>query len=213
MIFTRKTTNTLPIQQIGFYRSLDFVKVWNFYKAEETGDYRYLLKLDDYEVLPKYSNMLELTKVFEGLKMEALQISIDKDRKSNNIFRKQKQVQELENDYNIIQLIIDILSLDKDEKYIKYIADNGYRIDIKKDYYKELKRISKSSKSMLNKINILNNDIKELTKTSQVTTTAWDEIESIGAYLKEDIDIHKMSMTMYLIKKYKVLNAIHSEKK
>ncbi|MCP4987236.1 MAG: hypothetical protein GY928_14655 [Colwellia sp.] len=207
--------NTSQNKKIDFYKSLDFVKVWNYYKVEETGDFRYLLKLDDYDTLPDFK-CDELESVYSDLKLEVAQVAIDKDRKSEIVFDKQRKCQELKNQYDIIQLIINCLLLDKDDKYIKLLSDYGYKINESKDYYEELERITKASGSIITKIGRLEYDINDLTKVgakSSNKTTIWDELESIGSYLKEDIDPFKMSMTMYLIKKYKVLNSTRKDEK
>jgi len=204
--------NTLQSSKIDFYKSLDFIFVWNYYKAEETGDLRYLLKLDDYECLPEY-NTDELEDVWDDLRTQANQMAIDKDKESEFRFNKVKLIAEQSNDYEIIQLTIVLLALDKDEKYINQLVKYGYRIDEKKDYYKELERIKKQSQIRRTKISVLENDLKILNKSSNSKLTAWDEIEAVGSYLKQDIDVHKMNMSMYLIKKYRAKSETAKMKK
>ncbi len=213
MIFTRKTTSTSQSKLTDCYKTLDFVKVWNYYKVEETGDFRYLLKLKDYESLPEYDTSgLEL--IYNDLKTEVDQIAINKNRKSQVVFEKRKKYHELQNNYNIIQLTIDILYLDKDVKYIKLLSDYGFKINKNNGYYKELGRIRKSSGILITRIGILGEEIERMTNVASTNNaTAWDEIESVGAYLKEPINVHELDMTMYLIKKYKVLEAINKDQK
>ena len=47
-------------KKVDFYKSIDFLPIFNFFKVIETNDYRYILKLKDYEKLPKRINLSEL---------------------------------------------------------------------------------------------------------------------------------------------------------
>lgn len=190
----------------SIYRSLDSIKVFNYYKCEETGDLRYLLKLDDYDVLPDI-DVTGLDAIWDDLTSEVQQIGIDKSRRNENIFYKQKKIAIESNNYRIIQQILYVLSYKKDEEMIEILKDEfNHVINPNKDYHEEIERIRKISKRMLTNVSYWELELGHLTKSPDKKISVWDEIESIGTHEKNDIDIHKMTMRIYLTKKYRILN-------
>lgn len=205
-ISNKKTGTTSISKQQDIYRSLDSIKVFNYYKCEETGDLRYLLKLEDYDVLPDV-NVDGLDVIWDELKNEVQQIGIDKSKRNQNVFDKQKKIHVASNDYRIVQQILYVLHYKKDDEFINILSDKyNYRINPNKDYHEELKRISKRSKIMLTQAKIWEHELSEMTKEPDNKITVWEEIESIGTHEKNDIDIYKMTMRIYLTKKYRILN-------
>lgn len=52
------------------YKSIDFCPCWNYGMVLETGDIRYILKLEDYEDLPLDINAEELAKAWQSINNE-----------------------------------------------------------------------------------------------------------------------------------------------
>lgn len=168
------------------------------------GDLRYLLKLDDYEVLPDIDTGY-LQPVFDDLQDQVRQIGLDKDRKTQVIFDMSKKIETTNVDYLIIQQMLYVLSYSDNKEVEDELSKYGYTIDPNKDRAKELKRISKRSKLLLSRISIWKQELQDITKAPDSKLTIWDEIESISKHDKIDIDIYKMSMHIYLIKKHRIL--------
>ncbi|MFZ7121792.1 MAG: hypothetical protein ACOWWH_12700 [Eubacteriaceae bacterium] len=210
----KKTQSSLKEQQLSIYKSLDFIPMYNYYKANETGDLRYLIKLSDYEELPGVDTTF-IEPFYNDMVMQVSQITIDNDRKSRILFDTEKQLAEKSADYDIIQLIIQQLYYDENnkEEFIKELANLGYRINEKRDFHQELIRIIKQSKRLLTDIEGLKSKIELLTKSSGKKQTIWDEVDGISTYIKQDIDIHKTTMKAWLTKKFRVMSEVSKKKK
>ncbi len=181
--------------------------MFNYYKVEETGDLRYLYKLDDYEELPE-SNTDHLATVWDDMRLEVEQIVVDNNPQSANVFDKAQTLAQRKSDYDVIQLLLPRLWDVKNDEYIKALSDLGYKINPKRDYHMEIKRISKQSQLLLTKIKLLELEYNELTKVTGKKSTIYDEISSVERYINQigSIDMHKMTMRSWLTLKHRINN-------
>ena len=133
-VFKRKITSTSTEKLPKYYKTLESILMFNYYKVDETGDLRYLLKLSDYDELPDV-NVDHLADIWDNMRFEVEQVAIDKNKTSDYIFKLQKKILENKNDFDCIQLLLPRLWEVKNEEYIKALSDLGYRINPKRDYH------------------------------------------------------------------------------
>lgn len=204
----QKTTHISVESQISIYKTLDFCPMFNYYKASETKDYRYLLKLKDYEDLPEYNE--DLQPYFESLRDDVTEFTVKNNNRSNVVFDQVKRRDILISDYQLIQSLISYLWYNKDDEKIKMLAECGYKINTKRDYHQELKRIQKRSQILTGRIKYMSDEIEAL--TSGKTSDMYTEKENVSNYRGRDVDIHKTSMMEWLTMKNKVQNEIAQKK-
>lgn len=191
--------------------SIEFVPMWNYYKALELNDSRYLLKLSDYEVMPDI-NTNKLDNIFDDIKFDIQDLDAELSSKSKHLFDKQKSISLLELKYFRTQTILCHLRYEKDNDSINELADLGYRIDLKKDYAKELNRVYKQTQMILTKTKIEHELIKDLTpKSVNSKIDIYSEIESIERYRKLPIDPFKMPMKQWINIRHKVIKEVESK--
>lgn len=208
---------------ISHYKSLEYIPMYNYYAAEEKEDLRYLFKLDDYEDMPEVETEY-LNSAFDDMRFEVQDIAIKYNRKAEIIDDKQKEIINLNNKFVWIQQTIPFLShleavinSAKGEEFeqfkamksdkIKTLEEYGFKIRLKADYFQELKRIQKQSYQLQTKVNIKTSDLKVLTGDGgDKKNDIYSEVESVGRYLNQEINMHTTTMRMWLTKKYKVHN-------
>ena len=72
-----------------FYSTPETLPLYNWLKIQETNDFRYLLKLSDYDILPDKYNVIRLTKAYQELlyKMPSNSFDLEIVRKTNNVLQ------------------------------------------------------------------------------------------------------------------------------
>lgn len=205
MLFKQKQIDTSIESLPGHYKSLESVYMYNYYKVEETGDLRYLYKLDDYDDLPELETE-HLKEVWESMQMEAQQIAVDNNPRLRNIFELQAKIVRKKADFDLIQILLPRLWDSKNDEFVQALSDLGYRINPKRDYHMEIKRISKQSQNLKTKIKQWEDEYNELTKSDGKTVSIHTEINNIERYLNSigSIDIRKTTMIKWLTLKHQV---------
>jgi hypothetical protein len=89
------------MNRVEWYSSIEDLPVWNFKKVQQTGDYRYLLKLDDYGCMPGAKHIrVELNALWDTL-IEQFIGRFDLPQLEKRILNKRLQVNHLVLDYII----------------------------------------------------------------------------------------------------------------
>lgn len=107
----------------SFYSHLHKLPIWNFKQVEKTDDFRYLLKMKDYDNMIPISSKLyiKLSKLWEALDLEYLkEVGINKDYE--RYLKDKKKLMILELDYQITgdrfqKTLYDASKFSFDEKY------------------------------------------------------------------------------------------------
>jgi len=190
------------------YKSIDFITLYCYSEAERTGDFRYLLKFDDYEELPDIDTTY-LSSVWDELKLGKQEIELKLSRRNKNLFTDQVYIFDLQKKLTRVHSLVALLGLKdyhKDEHYLKELSKEGYRLNPKKDYFDELVRIKKQSMNIQTKISLKHEEM--MSKLGPVKegeeVSIYKTIESIEDYTKKDIDIHKITMRKWLEKLHRV---------
>jgi len=220
MEFIKKLLGTSTRQQggiINHFKSLEFLPMFNYYKVEELGDLRYLLKLGDYEDLPE-TNTDHLVELWNDLQLDVQEENIRLHRKSQIIADKAQQIRVKTGTYKLIQDLISFLWMVDDPEHRATLETLGYKINDKKDYHEELNRIKKRSQIKITEIGILQDELKHLTEVTGGGSkhNLASEIEFVEAVLYEgraSIDMNTLQMNRWLIKKFKAIKANESRKK
>lgn len=182
----KRSNNTC---KFDYYKSIDFLPLFNFFMIHKTEDLRYLLKLEDYEVLPDNVELNNLPDIWEKILVE-FQESEDGNR-SVIQYVEGRAILKLELDYLILWNLYNLMSTIPDSKEILELKKEAGYSD------KSIKWIEKQLKIINNKLRIKRKGIKE----KEVKETAFDflrlidEIESIKGYV---IDIHKTTVRKYI---------------
>lgn len=205
-MFTKKTTNTSRELLNNPYRSVDYLPMFNYYKIIDTGDLRYLLRLDNYEHLPDV-DVSELSGVWVELQYTITDLHNELSRKNQIIFDKQKQIAMLQYKLFRIQSLLLLLRLDKNEDSISELAELGYSINPKQDFSKELERIGRVSRGINTKFSIIQGELNDLTKQGKKVDIVAVK-QSIEEYynMSTPIDMHAYTMKEWLHKQYGAIN-------
>ncbi len=91
------------MKRIAWYRGIEDLPVWNFRQVQNSGDFNYLLKLDDYSIAPHPRHIrVDLKALWESI-LEAYIERFDLPRLEKRILNKQLQLNHLVLDYVISQ--------------------------------------------------------------------------------------------------------------
>ena len=180
--------------------------MFNYYKIIDTGDLRYLLRLDNYEHLPDV-DVSELSGVWVELQYTITDLHNELSRKNQIIFDKQKQIAMLQYKLFRIQSLLLLLRLDKNEDSISELAELGYSINPKQDFSKELDRIGRVSRGINTKFSIIQGELNDLTKQGKKVDIVAVK-QSIEEYynMSTPIDMHAYTMKECLHKQYGAIN-------
>lgn len=173
-----------------YYKSIDFLVLFNFFKIIETNDYRYLLKLSDYETLPDISNKLE--RKLKGVWLD-IQNQYSKADDSNYQvinFTQSKSLQKMQMEYLMLWDLHTLMTIDTEGKEIKKRLKQA---GLEKA---TIKTLEKKLKSLRNNIKIKCKDLekKETTKPIDYNQII-DEIEDIKG---RSLDIMKVTVKQYI---------------
>lgn len=195
------------MKQAKAYKSIDFLPMWNYYKALETEDLRYLLKDIDYEELPECND--DLTGIWSDINLELYQYSISKNQRAKNNFNKQKKINELKYEYELIHKYIQYLANYDDDEIIDKLSTLGYKIDKDKNIVDELVRIKKKSQNLVSKINFAELQINNVQSSND--TDHYSELNAIRRHTGLPIDEKKVSIREYYNIRYDVINEIEKK--
>lgn len=146
----KKSGNTY---KFNYYHSIDYLPIFNFFKIIELEDKRYLIKLEDYELLPDEVDLNVLNKIWDDIQTE---YSEAEDSNSSIIqFTTAKGVHKMELEYLTLWNIHNLMIADADGKNAKAMLKYAGLED------KNLKWIEKRLKALTNKINLKRKIIKD----------------------------------------------------
>jgi len=146
----KKSGNTY---KYNYYKSIDYLPIFNFFKIIETDDKRFLIKIEDYEILPEHVNANELNKIWENIQAE---YSKAEDSNSAIIqFTTAKGVCKMELEYLVLWNIHNLMGADIEGDSVKAMLKYAGLEDW------DLKRIQKRLKALTNKINLKRKAFKE----------------------------------------------------
>ena len=146
--------------------------IFNFFKSIETEDLRYLIKLKDYEILPKRVDLTRLQKVWEQIN---IQYQEAEDNNSSVIYYVQmKSLHKMKLEYLMLYNIYNLLAVAPNSKEAK----NALKYAGLQD--KGFKWIEKRLKTLINKIKLKEADLKGKESEKKVDFfRILDEIEDI----------------------------------
>ncbi len=184
----------------------------NYYAVVESGDLRHLLILGKHDELPDVDCDF-LADTWNGISEEVKQFAIDRSMSCANLFNLEKKIKIAKSDYDTIQVLLYRMWTLKDESYITALSELGYKINPKRDYHQELKRIEKQSKMLLSKIQLWESD--PMLQQGDNTNTIYNEISHIERHINQigSIDMRKFTMIQWLTLKYDINAEILKKKK
>jgi len=172
----------------NYYKSIDYLPIFNFFKVIETDDKRFLIKLEDYELLPSEVDMDVLNKIWEDIQGE---YSEAEDSNGAIIqFTKAKGVHKMELEYLMLWNIYNLIRADiKGTNANAMLKHAGLE-------NKSTKWIEKRLKTLTNKIKLKRKDISEDQPNKKTDFyKIIDEIEDIKG---RAIDITKTTVRQYI---------------
>ena len=175
----------VKIWDYKYYKSIDFLPLFNFFKVIETGDYRYLLKLKDYEILPKTKHDLKLV----WLDIQTQYSKADDSNYQIINFTQSKSMQKLQIDFLMIWNLYNLMVV---------APDNKETLKLKKLAGLEnesLKGIEKKLKGLRNKIEIKKKDLEKEESKPIDYCEIIDQIEDIKG---RSIDPFKTTVRQYI---------------
>ena len=142
----------------NYYDSIDTLPADRYEKIKETG---YL------DLLSKHGKKLpikQLSEIWEDILLQASDYILQISNSAKLIFDKEKSVTELEANYDYINAIINYLAIagEYDETFTKVLAGYGYRINPKKDIYKELEKLRRKVRNTQIHIDSERDELQEL---------------------------------------------------
>ena len=183
---TKRLGNTY---KFNYYKSIDYLPIFNFFKIIETEDKRYLIKLDDYELLPDKVDLDVLNKLWIDIQTE---YSEAEDNNSSIIqFTSAKGVCKLELEYLVLWNMYNLMIADVEGNSAKSMLEYAGLED------KNLKWIEKRLKALTNKINLKRKSIKEETPENN-KFDFWRIIDEIEDIKGRAIDITKTTVRQYI---------------
>lgn len=170
-----------------YYKSIDYLPLFNFFMIHESNDLRYLLKLEDYEILPEY-NTEQLQSVWENIIIEFQEA----DDNNNGIvqYLEIRKLHKLELEYlmlfNLRGLMIADLKGDSIKSMLKYAGFEG----------RNLKWIDKQIKIISNQIRIKRKNLPKQEENKHFDFyRIIDEIEDIKG---RNLDIKTVTVRQYI---------------
>jgi hypothetical protein len=175
--------------KFNYYKSIDYLPIFNFFKIIETDDKRYLIKLDDYELLPDEVDLDVLNKLWIDIQDE---YSKAEDNNSAIIqFTTAKGVCKLEIEYLVLWNIHNLMVAENNGPNTKECLKRAGLED------KNLKWIEKRLKALNNKIKLKRETIKEQAPENK-KFDFWRIIDEIEDIKGRAIDITKTTVRQYI---------------
>lgn len=184
------------------YKTIDTCPAWNYYKAAENGDNRFLLELNNYDELPDVDarTLMELGLAFDKLSLDIADFELRLSRRSYNLFQLTLRATKLEAEQNQVNNIIKFLSVFGRNKDMECRLNAlGYTIRAGKDFEEELKRIFNQNKNKSIKINELKAEINAIAGINAGDKTPIEQIQiAVEKYNKRDIDLKNISIRKWI---------------
>jgi len=188
---------TTKNDELRYYKSIDFLPMWNYYKTQETEDLRYLLKLDDYESLPDVDESI-FNEIWQEITYQVIDFNNETDRRSKRIFDKRKEIAMLNAKHKTIKMLLSALAHGPNESLMKDLADLGYRFVKNRPFELEWTRINKQSDGLLTQLKIKEADYNDMIpKGNNVVIES--VIDSISDYKNRDINPHDITIKTWLV--------------
>lgn len=172
-----------------YFRSIDFLPIFNFFKVTETGDKRFLLKIEDHELLPEIEDIEFLNKAWDEIE---LQYGKAEDNNGAVIqFVIAKGIHKIELEYLVLWDLHNLMIIDEVGINAKECLEKaGYK-------GRDMKWIEKRIKILTNKIKLKRKDISDNNPEEKESdwTLIIDKIEDIKG---RNIDVHKITVRQYL---------------
>jgi len=175
-----------------YYKSIEFCPFWNFFKCIETEDYRYILKLDNYEDLPNTLNTY--SKEFGELSYQYQDASDTIKSQLNR--RKVQNTQEIRLKMLILTNCITLLSITTDKNAIDFIT---YHYPKTKDMTgnKMLEYLISQFKGLKT---LYNNKVSELErgKSDNVKIDMYEILNALEQYKGYNINPHELTVKKFI---------------
>ena len=194
-----------------FYKSVDFLIAFNYYKAKDSGDLRYLLKLEDYEYLPDDFDVSILEPVMAEIDVEISEIGIKFNNKLKIRHELEKSIYVLKAELSYILNGLDILMYVRDKDVEKELVLMGYKIDESKPYEDELSKIQNRSMTIATKIQLKELDLKDMTPDNITDYDIQQSVQAVSDYKGRDIDLKKLTIKEWLIMEYSVIDSANKK--
>lgn len=193
---------------MNYYSSIKFIPIFNFFEVNESNDLRYLLKLDDYSILPDIGQELsvKLLHVYENISNEYNEYS--GEQSYNEIFDNNKSIITLTIKKDRINFIIQILRFKympgiqmNAEKWENELRQMGNRLNYsnQREFYSELDRIQHGTKSLDQRIKDKKEENENLKQSNKFNYL--DSIVKIEDTLGIKFNIYKDTIYYYLKRK------------
>jgi hypothetical protein len=168
-----------------YYSSIDFLPLFNFFKVIETNDYRYLLKLHDYEILPKTE--LNLQQVWTEIQTQYAKADDSNFQIIN--FTQAKSLQKMELEYLMFWNIYNLMAVAPEHKETKRLLKYA---GLENETFKT---IEKKLKALKNRIELRK---KDFDKKETKSVDFWRIIDEIEDLKGRSIDIMKTTVRQYI---------------
>lgn len=162
--------------------------LFNFFKAIETEDLRYLIKLKDYEFLPKEVDNSKLINIWQNIQTE-----YGKHEDSNGSiiqFTTAKHIHKLELEYLMLWNIYNLIAVAPEEKKTKELIKEA---GLEKETFKT---IEKKLKTLGNKIKLKRQDVDQQKSNKKVDF--WRIIDEIEDIKGRSLDVYKTTVRQYI---------------
>ena len=170
----------------NYFKSIDFLPLLNYINKINTGDLRHLLKLDDYEILPK-TNTDELITVWENIERECTEVE-----NSNSAiiqYTTAKSVHKMELEYLMLWNIYNMISIAPEHPETIKILE-----------YSKLKltrvQIEKKLKILRNRIELKRHDAKSTQNDKKVDF--YEIIDQIEDIKGRSIDLKNTTVRQFI---------------
>lgn len=168
-----------------YYKTIDYLPLFNFFKVIETNDYRYLLKLKDYEILPDTKHDLQSV----WLDIQNQYSKADDSNYQIINFTQSKGLQQMQINYLVLWNLYNLMIVAPDKKET---------LKLKKEAGQEnssIKDIEKKLKSLRNKIELKKKDYEQK-ETKQVDF--YLILDQISDIKQRTIDPFKTTVREYI---------------
>tara|TARA_R110002020_G_scaffold232212_2_gene443735 strand:- start:4183 stop:4818 length:636 start_codon:yes stop_codon:yes gene_type:complete len=166
---------------IKTYKTCSKIPIYNYYKANLTNDFRYLIvgydDSEDAEDLISYKNDKELSKVLKELCEEYAVLVFDK--KTMRMKKMEYTLTYLVGKYNVASKIVDIYLESKMRDVLLLLNDLGFNIDLEKDVDEQIKGVIKKFKMLKNEINVKRVNLEKLSGVNEEKASPEDVVRNL----------------------------------
>jgi len=176
-------------KEIKFYKSLDFMPIYNFLQCQK-GDLCFMYKTEDYEETPRLTS--ELLIAWE--KLEEEWNSKIGGSESKEMRMKYLRIIKLRKDVAILESCIVLLAVQQDEEIIALIRSMRYNYN-EENILISLKQLQGEVKNLKNKIEEIKAELKKDTSNEYNENTMFSNIEK---HRGMSINPHKVSTSLFI---------------